>query len=237
MTHFNMKKNIRLRITEAQQSRLLQEGDPKKEHFIKTSMKYLESGDIKNINMVLFEAKKLGVTDSVEELFMKRNGILFQNMDMYSDANDFKSKIFSLLKQTSLSFQDVTHIPEMIGNLPNLEILQIMLSNIQSLPESIGNLKNLNILNLSRNRLTSLPESIGNLSKLERLYLSKNRLTSLPESINKMSSLRYLAVEGNPMKILPTLPVSLEVLSADNNQFQAKVLSTIRTYLPQIKVT
>jgi len=37
---------------------------------------------------------------------------------------------------------------------------------ITSLPESIGNLTGLNILNLSDTPITSLPESIGNLSRL-----------------------------------------------------------------------
>jgi Leucine-rich repeat (LRR) protein len=51
---------------------------------------------------------------------------------------------------------------------PNLERLMLGYSNINSLPESIGNLTGLNILNLSDTQVTSLPESIGNLTNLQK---------------------------------------------------------------------
>jgi len=48
-------------------------------------------------------------------------------------------------------------------------------NNIISLPESIGELKNLNILNLSNNELESLPrEYISRLKKLRTLVVSGN---------------------------------------------------------------
>ncbi|MBP5093899.1 MAG: leucine-rich repeat domain-containing protein, partial [Abditibacteriota bacterium] len=47
-------------------------------------------------------------------------------------------------------------------------------NNLTSLPESIGNLTNLEFLFLDYNKLTSLPSSIGNLTNLRSLYLGGN---------------------------------------------------------------
>ena len=54
--------------------------------------------------------------------------------------------------------------------------------NLISLPESIGNLVNLQELDLGWNNLISLPESFGNLVNVRKLHLWGNKLTSLPES-------------------------------------------------------
>lgn len=43
--------------------------------------------------------------------------------------------------------------------------------DLDRLPESIGNLSNLKILNLGANQLASLPDNIGNLSNLTVLQI------------------------------------------------------------------
>ena len=50
---------------------------------------------------------------------------------------------------------------------------------LTSLPELIGMLFNLQILNLYNNKLTRLPESIGSLSNLKYLDLSENKPTRI----------------------------------------------------------
>ncbi|MEK6932766.1 MAG: hypothetical protein AABW56_03140, partial [Nanoarchaeota archaeon] len=50
-------------------------------------------------------------------------------------------------------------------------------NNLTTIPESIGNLFNLQILSLYNNKLTTIPESIGNLSQLKLLYLHSNKLS------------------------------------------------------------
>ena len=57
-------------------------------------------------------------------------------------------------------------------------------NNLTSIPQIIGNLINLKELDLDNNNLISIPQSIGNLSNLERLYLGGNEFTSLPENTN-----------------------------------------------------
>lgn len=82
-------------------------------------------------------------------------------------------------------------------------ILNLEGNNLTSLPESIGDLTNLTILRLNHNKLTSLPESIGNLTKLSRLYLNHNELTSLPESISNLTNLIWLDLDDNKLTSLP----------------------------------
>jgi Leucine-rich repeat (LRR) protein len=69
---------------------------------------------------------------------------------------------------------------------------------LNSLPEGIGKLKSLRLLNVGRNNLCSLPCSIGSLSSLEVLYLYENDLRSLPRSMKDLSKLRVLGLDGNP---------------------------------------
>ena len=64
--------------------------------------------------------------------------------------------------------------------------LHLSYNGLTSLPDSIGDLRNLQKLDLSGNNgLTSLPDSICNLRNLELLYLSENNLTSLPDSLHR----------------------------------------------------
>jgi Leucine-rich repeat (LRR) protein len=107
-----------------------------------------------------------------------------------------------------LSSNQLTYLPESIGNLTNLTWLKLggntydrdelgnrtdeldwaLFNKIKILPESIGNLNKLTSLNVSSNQLTTLPESIGILSELTSLNVSSNQLTTLPESIGNLTN-------------------------------------------------
>ena len=82
--------------------------------------------------------------------------------------------------------------------------------NLLSLPESIGNLVNLQELDLGWNNLISLPESFGNLVNIRKLHLWGNKLTSLPESFGNLVNLQELDLSDNPLVSLSN--ISLEVL-------------------------
>jgi hypothetical protein len=70
-------------------------------------------------------------------------------------------------------------------------------NQLTCLPDSIGNLVNLQGLYLYSNQLTCLPDSIGNLVNLQKLYLTNNRLTNLPDSIGNLVNLQELWLYQN----------------------------------------
>lgn len=53
--------------------------------------------------------------------------------------------------------------------------------------QEIGELKQLQQLDVTENRLVRLPEQIGGLTNLTDLHLSQNQLTELPEGIGELS--------------------------------------------------
>jgi len=113
------------------------------------------------------------------------------------------------LKSLYLSSNKLTLPPE-IGNLYNLEHLELYDNNLSSIPPEIGNLYNLQWLHLSGNNLTSVPYEIGNLHNLTSLDLSFNDLTNIPIDICYMNNLQSLWMDGNK---LTSLPVEIESLS------------------------
>jgi hypothetical protein len=114
------------------------------------------------------------------------------------------------LKSLYLSSNKLTLPPE-IGNLYNLEHLELYDNNLSSIPPEIGNLYNLQQLYLSGNNLTSVPYEIGNLHNLTSLDLSFNDLTDIPIEICYMNNLQFLWIMGNK---LTHLPVEIESLSS-----------------------
>ena len=102
-----------------------------------------------------------------------------------------------------LSYNQLTTLPEGIGDLSSLVRLYLQENQLTTIPESIGNLSSLEYLYLNDNQLTTLPESIGNLTSLVRLYLYVNQLTTLPESIGNLSSLDWLYSDNNQLTTIP----------------------------------
>lgn len=61
---------------------------------------------------------------------------------------------------------------------------------LTELPELLGQLTQLQSLHLSGNQLTALPESLGQLTQLQNLVVNNNQLTTLPTSIGKLTNLK-----------------------------------------------
>ena len=65
------------------------------------------------------------------------------------------------------------------------------------LPETLGQLTNLQKLNLDYNQLTELPNSIGQLNNLQILKLDDNKLIKLPDTLYQLTNLHTLNLQGN----------------------------------------
>ena len=91
--------------------------------------------------------------------------------DIYNLSAQEKAQITEL----HLSDRGLTHLPDDIfDGFTNLKELYSSGNELTKIPDSIGNLTNLKILWLNRNELTKLPDSIGNLTNLEILWLDEN---------------------------------------------------------------
>jgi Leucine-rich repeat (LRR) protein len=111
-------------------------------------------------------------------------------------------------------------IPDEIGQLKNLEVLDLSLVELASLPDGVGQLESLRTLALRQNPLTSLPESLGLLQNLVSLDLFYSQLTSLPDSLRLLKNLVSLNLEGNSLTSLPEAlggMTSLEELNLGGN--------------------
>ena len=125
------------------------------------------------------------------------------------DLNDWDLEIlipyihteFPDLKDLNLASNQLTSLPDSIGNLKGLGKLHLGSNQLTSLPDSIGKLTSLNTLNVERNQLTSLPVSIGELTGLVVLRLCDNQLISLPESILTQPPILVIYVRNNPLSV------------------------------------
>lgn len=88
---------------------------------------------------------------------------------------------------------------QQLSTMTALKSLGLGHNQLTRLPDSIGNLTNLTTLGLSYNQLTTLPDSFGDLTNLTNLGLYNNEITSLPDSIGNLTNLTELTLWDNPI--------------------------------------
>ncbi|XP_073158843.1 plant intracellular Ras-group-related LRR protein 6-like isoform X2 [Henckelia pumila] len=104
-----------------------------------------------------------------------------------------------------LSNNNLQNIPESLtARLLNVVSLDVRSNQLKALPNSIGCLSKLKILNVSGNLLHSLPRTIENCRSLEELNANFNKLTQLPDTIGfELLNLRKLSINSNKLILLP----------------------------------
>ncbi|ESR55388.1 hypothetical protein CICLE_v10018528mg [Citrus x clementina] len=114
-----------------------------------------------------------------------------------SDLESFPEILETMeLKKLALDRSGIKELPSSIENLEGLKELRLMCcSKLGSLPDSLGNLKSLVVLDANRSAILQLPSSIADLNKLRELCLSGCRGFALPP-LSTLSSLRTLTLSG-----------------------------------------
>ena len=98
-----------------------------------------------------------------------------------------------------MSHNQLVSLPTSILKLNHLEQLHLRDNKLTELPSEIGDLKELQLLDVSHNQLVSLPTSIQKLNQLKELHLDGNRLTVLPSEIGDLRKQWWLDVSGIPL--------------------------------------
>jgi Leucine-rich repeat (LRR) protein len=114
-------------------------------------------------------------------------------------------KFLAKCKELVLAENDITTLPDDIGKLPNLLILDASNNRINGLPFEIGQLKTLKELNLANNKLFFAPltPELGKLKDLTKLDLSNNQLDDLPAELGNLASLEWFNLSHNQVKVIP----------------------------------
>jgi Leucine-rich repeat (LRR) protein len=111
-----------------------------------------------------------------------------------------------------------------IGQLSDLEELDISSNSISFIPSEISKCQNLRYLYLGRNFIKEIPEELCSLSKLDSLNLRYNRIEYIPSCIGRLTNLTWLSLSGNLLKSLPDeigLLTNLKTLNLENNKLRS----------------
>ncbi|MDD5471347.1 MAG: leucine-rich repeat domain-containing protein, partial [Sideroxydans sp.] len=95
-----------------------------------------------------------------------------------------------------------THVPEVLGRCPELEMIGFKANRIGTLSAAALPTK-LRWLILTDNRLRTLPPELGLCTRLQKLMLAGNQLQQLPDELANCRNLELLRIAANRFEHLP----------------------------------
>ncbi|XP_026180234.1 volume-regulated anion channel subunit LRRC8D [Mastacembelus armatus] len=138
----------------------------------------------------------------------------------------------ALLSLTKLQTLDLRHnnlrtLEELLSlaHLRRLSCLRLAYNRVLAVPDSVGVLRALEVLDLSNNQLRSLPPALFTLHRLCRLLLAGNLLEELPAEVKALQLLTELDLSGNRLENLPPALFSscleLRILNVSHNSLSS----------------
>ena len=153
----------------------------------------------------------LGTLNHLTILNLSRNALTFDSLNTIARVDSLKE-----LRIAENSLEGL--MPECIGRLANLELLDLHDNTITELSSSLGKLSRLRTLNVSANRLSALPfEAIFDLPLLE-IIASRNKLSGpfFPANIPLVPALQVVDISTNELTAVTEGKVVLPRLQSIN---------------------
>ncbi len=155
---------------------------------------------------------------------------------------------FARLKKLRIVFcseNNFRHLPEVLGDCPNLSMIGFKSNQIETvdeaslppqlrwliltdnrikeLPDAIGGCHRLQKLMLAGNQLERLPDTMAGCVNLELIRLAANRFWSLPQWLLELPKLAWLAIAGNPIAATSVQGSTGDTFDWSNIELQAKI--------------
>ncbi|MFW9873695.1 MAG: leucine-rich repeat domain-containing protein [Candidatus Thorarchaeota archaeon] len=139
----------------------------------------------------------------------------------------------SNITKLKLPFQDISQLPENIGYLTELRVLDIKGNKLKSLPKSFEKLTKLETLDLSLNYGINLPNDFSIYSKLKDLNIGSCNLPKILDSLVELKNLKNLNISGNRITSIHPKIGNLEYL--EKLDLSYNVLEEIQLPLLELK--
>lgn len=134
-------------------------------------------------------------------------------------------RLLKELRTLDLSFNELTALPEIIGELGKLEYIRVYNNRAFSdFPQTIGQLKQLLTLDFAGTAVSELPESLSHCQSLQHITGNACRLEKIPGAIGTCQNLKYINLAANQLRNVPESIGALdelESLSLGNNRLFA----------------
>lgn len=143
---------------------------------------------------------------SLEEAATLADKVEFINLSRGAAVDVFPSGLdkFPVLQKLSVRGQArCASVPEEVGKLKNLQMLDLSETGAKTLPDSFGAMSGLRHLYLSGNAMTNFPVQVCALEGLGYLNLDRNEIASIPDEVGQMKGLKWLRLNFNKLQSLP----------------------------------
>ena len=127
------------------------------------------------------------------------------------------------VKGLGLIKHEMGTLPDSIGLLHQLEVLDLWSNELKELPLSFSKLTNLEYLNFRNNKLTQIPEYFRTFTKLKEINLRFNKVKKLPEPLLALTELEHLDLTSTGLSELPeeiSVFKNLRVLVLEKNKLK-----------------